>query len=155
MALSWKMNQSGCFRFFFFIDCEPWSRWLHNDDSHFNPLSSSSWCSTMSNSSSLHFTTTRVIGLWASCVTGSILLSVTSKKPFILICLFVYFTVAQLLAHVNGNLNPGTLLPVSWRELMHRHTLQGVACISCADRRRPDWSASSPFDDVMWKVPAQ
>lgn len=60
-----------------------------------------------------------VIGLLFYCKNEhvKIPLSMTSKKPFVLIYLLVYFAVTQRLAHVSGNLNPGTLSPVSFRNL--------------------------------------
>lgn len=38
--------------------------------------------------------------------------------------------------------------------LTHIHTLLGSSLFSY-NHRRPDLSALSPFDDVIWKVPTQ
>lgn len=118
------MNRSGCFVFLVPIVCEPWSWWLHNVHSHFDPLSSSSSFSTMNFKQliciTFHHHQNYLIGLLATCVSEQLNASQSKdysecnvKNSY----LFVYFMVTQLLAHASGNLNPDTLLPVSCRNL--------------------------------------
>lgn len=106
-----------------------------------------------------HRSCCHAIGLLANCTDKRlnsqyrVPLYCAASKSTSVFSVFFYSITSQLWAHAGGKCR--NIVACQLWELMQGHTLKGVACISCADRRRPDRSASSSFDDVIWKAPAQ